>query len=55
MASKFISVKCQDCGNEQVIFDKAATVVSCQVCGASVAFPTGGKASVKGEVTGVRE
>ena len=49
MTGKFIKVKCPDCGNEQVIFERAATVVKCTVCGAVLAEPRGGKAVIKGE------
>lgn len=48
--SRFIRVKCPDCGNEQVIFDHTATSVKCNVCGTILAEPTGGKAAVKGEI-----
>ena len=48
--SKFIKVRCTDCENEQVIFDKASTPVSCHICGAKLALPTGGKAYIKGKV-----
>ena len=51
--SKFLRVKCEDCSNEQIVFDRAATVVNCQVCGATLARPTGGKAAIRGEVVGV--
>jgi small subunit ribosomal protein S27e len=44
--SVFIRVKCPDCENEQVIFDKASTRVDCVVCGKVIAEPTGGKAKV---------
>ena len=49
MTGKFIKVKCPDCGNEQAIFERAATVVKCTVCGAVLAEPGGGKAAIKGE------
>ena len=52
---QFTKVKCNDCSNEQIIFDKAATIVNCQVCGATLATPTGGKATIKGEISGVLE
>jgi small subunit ribosomal protein S27e len=42
--SKFIKVRCPDCGNEQVIFSHVAMVVRCLVCGRVLAQPTGGKA-----------
>jgi small subunit ribosomal protein S27e len=48
--SKFVKVKCKDCGNSQVLFDKAATEVKCLVCGATLATPSGGLAHVKGDV-----
>jgi small subunit ribosomal protein S27e len=51
--SKFLKVRCRDCGNEQVIYDRAATLVSCLVCGATLAEPTGGKADIKAEVVEV--
>lgn len=48
--SKFLRVKCSDCGNEQVVFSNATNTVHCNVCGATLAEPTGGKANLKGEV-----
>jgi small subunit ribosomal protein S27e len=46
----FVKVKCPDCGHEQIIYSKASTVVKCQICGATLAVPTGGKADIKGEI-----
>jgi small subunit ribosomal protein S27e len=48
--SKFMRVKCSDCGNEQVIFNKSSNEVKCLVCGATLVKPTGAKAEIKGEV-----
>jgi small subunit ribosomal protein S27e len=48
--SKFIKVRCKDCENEQVLFNKASVKVSCHICGSKLAIPTGGKAKIKGEV-----
>jgi small subunit ribosomal protein S27e len=48
--SRFLRVKCPDCGNEQVIFSHATTIVHCNVCEATLAEPSGGKASIKGEI-----
>jgi small subunit ribosomal protein S27e len=53
--SGFIKVKCPDCSNEQVMFWRTNTVVNCQVCGGTLAEPTGGKASLQGELVGVLE
>ncbi len=48
--SKFLVVKCPKCGNEQVVFNKAATTVKCLTCGETIAVPTGGKAKILGKV-----
>jgi len=42
--TRFLTVKCKDCGNQQMLFERASTTVNCQVCGATIARPTGGKA-----------
>jgi len=48
--SKFIKVRCKDCENEQVLFNKSTSVVSCHICGSKLALPKGGKAEVRGEI-----
>lgn len=53
MASKFLKVKCKKCKNEQIIFEKPATVVRCTVCEEVLAEPTGGKGKIKTSVLGV--
>ena len=53
--AKFVEVKCPDCSNTQIIFVKAATRVPCQACGSTLATPTGGKCSIKGEIVEVVE
>lgn len=50
MANEFWRVECDECGNRQVVFSRAASEVSCKVCGEAVASPTGGKAQASGEV-----
>lgn len=50
--SKFINIKCQDCGNEQIAFDRPATHVKCNVCGATLVTPAGGKGQVRGQLLG---
>jgi len=47
--SRFLKVTCADCGNEQVLFNKAASTVKCLVCDKVLATPTGGKTKVLGE------
>ncbi len=43
--SKFLRVKCA-CGNEQNIFANASRMISCLVCGAGLARPTGSRVQV---------
>ena len=50
MPGSFLRVQCPDCENEQVVFEKAATTVACAVCGTQLVTPTGGKATIAGEV-----
>jgi len=53
--SSFVRVKCPDCGNEQVVFSQATATVHCNICGALLAEPSGGKAKIKGEAVEVLE
>ncbi|MEM0023242.1 MAG: 30S ribosomal protein S27e [Thermofilaceae archaeon] len=51
--SRFILVRCPDCGNEQVLFSHSSTLVSCRVCGRGLAKPTGGKAIIEAQTVRV--
>ncbi|MFH2028772.1 MAG: 30S ribosomal protein S27e [Nanoarchaeota archaeon] len=53
--SKFIQVRCPKCKNEQTIFGKSSTKVTCLVCGKVVAEPQGGKARIKARILEVLE
>ena len=48
MAKQCLKVACRDCSNETTIFSRATTVVSCNVCGATLTNPSGGKADLIG-------
>ncbi len=48
--SRFIRIRCPQCGNEQVIFDHATFPVRCFICGTQLVRSTGGKAIINGEV-----
>jgi small subunit ribosomal protein S27e len=50
MTGEFIRVKCNECKNEQVIFDRPAGEVKCLVCGTPLVRHTGGKAEILGKV-----
>jgi len=47
--SNFLRVRCLKCGNEQQLFGNATNKVTCNVCGETLAEPTGGRARIKGE------
>jgi len=53
--SKFISVRCSKCKNEQIIFGKPATKINCLVCGTLLAEPSGGKGKIKSQILEVLE
>ena len=53
--SSFLRVKCSKCGNEQLVFSNTVNKVTCNVCGETLAEPTGGRATIKGEVMAVLE
>ncbi len=50
MPGSFHQVACPDCDNEQIVFGKASSVVTCAVCGHTLATPTGGEAVIEGDV-----
>jgi small subunit ribosomal protein S27e len=53
--SRFLRVKCIDCGNEQVVFGNSASVVKCLVCGKTLVKPRGGKAKILTKIVSVLE
>ncbi len=54
-ASKFVKVRCSKCKNEQIIFGKVASKVSCLVCGKPLSDSTGGKSKIKARILEVLE
>jgi len=51
--SRFLRVKCDDCGNEQIVFNRAATQVRCLVCERILVEPKGGKTLIKTKILDV--
>jgi small subunit ribosomal protein S27e len=51
--SSFLKVRCPKCSNEQTVFDRCSTITKCSVCEEILAEPSGGKASLRGEVVQV--
>jgi small subunit ribosomal protein S27e len=54
-SSTFVRVRCPKCGNEQLLYSNAVNTVNCNVCGETLAEPTGGKVRIKGDITAVLE
>jgi len=48
--SNFIRVKCTQCSNEQIVFEKPASNVKCRVCGKILVKCTGGKGKFLAEI-----
>lgn len=53
--SVFLRVKCSKCGNEQLIFSNAVNKITCNVCGETLAEPSGGRAKINGDVQAILE
>lgn len=53
--SKFLKIKCDDCGNEQIVFNRPSSTVRCSVCGKTVVEPKGGKGQVNTRILEVLE
>ncbi len=51
--TKFLKAKCSSCGNEQIVFSAASTLVKCVACDHVIAKPSGSK--VKLNVKEVKE
>jgi len=49
--SCFYRVRCPSCGNEQIIYSHASTLVRCQICDEVLAEPRGGKARIRAQIT----
>lgn len=53
--SRFLRVRCSDCGNEQLVYSHVSSVVRCKVCSKTLAVPRGGKAEIKTTILEVVE
>ncbi|MDX1597017.1 MAG: 30S ribosomal protein S27e [Nitrosopumilaceae archaeon] len=54
-ASKFQKVNCNECGEQQVVYSHATTLVACNSCGNTISSSTGSKAKINGKVLGSAE
>ncbi|MDR1722070.1 MAG: 30S ribosomal protein S27e [Methanobrevibacter sp.] len=50
---KFLRVKCLDCDNEQIVFNRAASNVKCIICGKTIVKSLGGKSKIIAKITQV--
>ena len=48
--SRFNKVKCNECGEQQVVYSHVATIITCNSCGNILARPTGSLAEINGEI-----
>ena len=51
--SRFLRIKCLNCGNEQIVFGCSSTTVTCFVCEKELTQSTGGKARILTKITDV--
>ncbi len=51
--SRFLKVRCSQCVNEQIVFERPASSIKCRVCGKTIVKSTGGKGEVFGEIVEV--
>jgi small subunit ribosomal protein S27e len=51
--SKYMRVICKKCKSDQMLYNKIASVVKCNKCGAVLAEPTGGQARILAKVVEV--
>ncbi len=49
----FLRVRCLDCENQQIVFDRAASVVRCIICGKTLVKPRGGKSEILARIVEV--
>ncbi len=49
VGNNFLKIKCKNCGNEQIIYSKISSAVTCNICGSAIAKPTGSTLSTSGE------
>jgi small subunit ribosomal protein S27e len=54
-SSIFHKVDCSECGEQQVVYSHASTIIACNSCGNNIAEPTGSKAKINGKISGSAE
>ncbi len=48
--SRFVLVRCPNCGNEQVVYTHSTFPARCLICGTQLVVPKGGKAKINAQV-----
>ena len=46
----FLKVRCKNCGHNQVVNERASTIVKCNKCNVTMQKPKGGKAQTRAEI-----
>lgn len=50
--TKFLRLKCPGCGNEQITFSAASTIVRCLKCETVLTMPLASRARIRAKVVG---
>lgn len=50
VGNRFIKIRCPDCSNEQITYSKISSPVTCNICGNTIARPTGGILETTSEI-----
>jgi len=50
-----MKIRCTECNNEQVMFEKSSSNINCLVCNKPLATSKGGKSEITGRVLEVLE
>ncbi len=48
--SRFLLVRCPNCGNEQVVFSHSSFPARCLICGTQLVVPRGGKSKITAQI-----
>lgn len=51
-SSRFQKINCNECGEIQIIYSHATSMVTCNSCGNAITEATGSKAKINGKISG---
>jgi small subunit ribosomal protein S27e len=53
--SRFLVVRCNNCGQERVVYSHSTHTIRCKTCNEELVTPTGGKSDIRGSIVRVLE